>query len=333
MATITRIGLLGASRIARGAVIAPAADIDSVEVTRVAASRQEKAEAYAEEHGIPGVEADYAALVTSDAVDVVYNALPPSGHMQWSIAALEAGKDVLCEKPFAMNAAEAEQMVAAARATGRTLIEAFHYRFHPLFGRILEVLHAGTIGEIRSLAGEFNAAIPYQPGELRHELDVGGGALMDLGCYPVHWVRTVMGSEPRVLSARAVQEREGVDLAMCADLEFAGGVHGEIACSMATDLEPPFSASLSIIGDKGQVAVTNPMSPHSGHELSIESDAGVSSEVVDGHSTYFHQLEHMLRVIRGEARPITGGEDAIANMRLIDAIYRAAGMQPRGQKN
>lgn len=330
MTTPKRIGLLGASRIARAAVIAPAREIDGVEVSRVAASREDKAAAYADEHDIPGIEADYAALVTSDAVDVVYNALPPSGHMRWSIAALEAGKDVLCEKPFAMNAGEAEQMVAAARATGRTLIEAFHYRFHPLFDRVLELVHSGKIGQVKGLAGHFNVAIPYRPGELRHELEVGGGALMDLGCYPAHWVKTVMSSEPRVLSASAVQERAGVDVAMQAELEFAGGVRAGIRCSMAADLEPRFSAGLSVSGDAGRINVSNPLSPHSGHELRIETDAGASSEVVDGRSTYFHQLEHLLQVLAAEARPITGGEDALANMQLIDAIYRAAGMQPRG---
>ena len=136
--SMTRIGLLGASRIARGAVIEPVAEIANAKVSRVAASSREKALSYAEEHGIPGIEADYAALVGSDAVDLVYNALPPSGHMRWSIAALESGKHVLCEKPFAMNAREAGKMVAAAEASGRFLIEAFHYRFHPLMLRVLE---------------------------------------------------------------------------------------------------------------------------------------------------------------------------------------------------
>ena len=327
----TRIGLLGASRIARGAVIKPAADIDAVDVTRIAASTPDKAEAYAAEHRIPAIEADYAALVNSDAVDLVYNALPPSGHMQWSIAALEAGKDVLCEKPFAMNAGEAEKMVAAAEGTGRFLIEAFHYRFHPLMSRVLDILRSGRIGEICSAEARFCYPIPYRPGELRHELAVGGGALMDLGCYPVHWVRTVMASEPRVVAATAVQERDGVDVAMQADLEFPGGVSANIRCSMSADLAPELDAILTITGQKGRIDVINPLSPHSGHELLVTSESGDSSETVEGNSTYHHQLMHVLDVIAGTARPLTGGADAIANMTLIDAIYLAAGMEPRGE--
>ena len=198
-----RIGLLGASKIARGAVIAPAADIDGVAVTRVAASDRKRAEAYAREHGIPGVEDDYESLVASDDVDLVYNALPPSGHCAWTLAALANGKHVLCEKPFAMNADEAAQMVEASENAPGVLIEAFHYRYHPAFRRLLDILAEGSIGCIQRLSAFFNVTIPHRPGELRHTLELGGGALMDLGCYPLHWVRTVVGEEPDVVSAEA----------------------------------------------------------------------------------------------------------------------------------
>ena len=328
--SVVKIGLLGASRIAVDAIIRRTADIDSVEVSRIAASSMDKARQYATEHEIPGIEDDYAALVTSDDVDLVYNALPPSGHMQWSIAALEAGKHVLCEKPFAMNAVQSRRMVDAAAATGRTLIEAFHYRFHPLFARVLEVLRSGQIGSIQSLASHFTVPIPYRSGDFRHEVDVGGGALMDLGCYPVHWVRAVMGTEPAVLSASAVQESDGVDVAMTATLEFPGQVKAEVSCSMQADLRTGFDAELAVQGDRGTMTVINPLSPHSRHELIVEDGSGRTSETVDGNSTYFHQLEHVVEVLRGDAKAITGGPDAIANMALIDAIYRAAGMLPRG---
>jgi len=324
-----RIGLLGASRIARGSVIKPTADIGGVEVTRIAARSIERAQEYAAEHGIPGVEANYAALVASDAVDLVYNALPPSGHMEWSIAALQAGKHVLCEKPLAMNADEARRMVAAAEATGLTLIEAFHYRFHPLFVRILDIVGAGTIGDVQSLRSHFNVPIPYRAGELRHTPEVGGGALMDLGCYPVHWVRTVMGQEPAVISAAAVQEREGVDVTMQATLDF-GGIPAEVSCSMATSLAPGLDAALTITGSKGRLHAINPLSPHSHHELILEAGDARTTETVPGNTTYWHQLQHVVDVLAGNAEQLTGGDDAVANMRAIDAIYEAAGMQPRG---
>ena len=135
-----RIGLLGASRIAPAAVLQPAQDLPSFEVTRIAASSPAKAEAYAKEHNIPGIEPDYHGLVTSDEVDVVYNALPPVHHLEFSVLALKHNKHVLCEKPFAMNAREAAVMVEAANASDGVLMEAFHYRFHPLFHRVMEVM-------------------------------------------------------------------------------------------------------------------------------------------------------------------------------------------------
>lgn len=323
-----RIGLLGASRIARGAVIEPAASMGDVEVTRVAASSADRARAYADEHGIPGVEDDYAALVASDAVDLVYNALPPSGHLQWSIAALEHGKHVLCEKPFAMNAGEAERMVAAADGSHGVLIEAFHYRFHPLFERVLDIMRGGMLGKVRHVSSHFDVAIPYRPGELRHTLEVGGGALMDLGCYSVHWARTLMQSEPQVVSAEAVQRREGVDESMRAVLDF-DGVPADIGCSMAEDI-PRARAELVIEGERGRLTVVNPLSPHNGHELVLELAGETTSETVDCNSTYWHQLRHVVDVVAGSAEPITGGSDAIANTQSVDAIYTAAGMRPRG---
>ena len=326
----TRIGLLGASRIARGAIIKPAAGIDGVEVTRVAASSADRARAYADEHDIPGVAEDYAALVSSDDVDLVYNALPPSGHIEWTIAALRNGKHVLCEKPFAMNADEAQQMVEAAASAPGVLIEAFHYRFHPLFERVMKILCDGSIGTIRSLAAHFKYRIPYTPGELRHTPEVGGGAMMDLGCYPLHWVRTVMGTEPTVVGAKAAQERERVDVSMQASLDF-DGLPAEIACSMATDLPPDLDDELTVEGDLGRITVINPLAPHAFNELILATADGESSEVVEGKTTYWHQLQHVRDVIDGNARQITGGDDAVANMRAIDAIYRAAGMMPRGK--
>lgn len=327
---VIRIGLLGASKIAVPAVIGPAADIEEVAITAVAARDPKRAADYAAEHGIGKVVADYAALVMSEDIDLVYNALPPSGHMEWSIAAMEHGKDVLCEKPFALNAAQAERMVATAGEYGRTLIEAFHYRFHPLFSRVLEVVGSGEIGEVRSLDGAFNYPIPYRPGELRHELELGGGALMDLGCYPVHWVRTVMQAEPAVLSASATQDRAGVDVAMDILLEFPGGARAEVSTSMAGELPPVLHAQLVVTGDKGKLTAVNPLSPHGGHELAIETAEGARSEELPGETTYHHQLRHVISVLAGNAQPLTGGADAIANMRVIDAAYRAAGMRPRG---
>lgn len=321
-----RIGLLGASRIAKGAVISPAADIDGCTVTRVAASDLSRAARYAEEHGIEDTEEDYAALVTSTDVDLVYNALPPSGHCEWTIAALEAGKDVLCEKPFAMNARQARDMVAAADRTGRTLVEAYHYRFHPLFDRVLELVRSGTIGSVESLHAHFNVPIRYRAEELRYRPELGGGAMMDLGCYPLHWVRSVVGTEPAVRSAQAVRHESGVDLSMSAELEFTGGIHATIRSAMGGDIPDSLDAALVIKGSDGELLVDNPLAPHLGHALRLRTRSAESVEEVGGQTTYHHQLTHVLSVLDGSDDAVTGGEDAIQTMLAIDAVYAAAGM-------
>ena len=323
-----RIGLLGASRVSRYAVIEPARVVEGVEVSSVAARDPAKAAVFAEENEIPHVEADYEALITSDAVDLVYNGLPPGSHARWTIAGLEAGKHVLCEKPFAMNAGEAQAMVDAAERSGNLLIEAYHYRFHPLFTRVLEVSSPGCIGAARELDAHFNVRIRYTPGEIRYDPALGGGAMMDLGCYCVHWVRTVMGMEPRVLSAAAVRHESGVDVEMEAVLEFPGGVRARVRSSMAEDLPGGLDAGLVIKGETGTVTVVNPVAPHAGNELIVETGDGTTREEVGGETTYAYQLRHVRDVVNGAADPLIGGGDAIATMRVLDDIYRLAGMRP-----
>lgn len=320
-----RIGLLGASKISRGAVIDPARDMAGVTVSRVAARDVERARAFAEEHGIDGVEEDYAALIASDAVDLVYNGLPPSGHAEWSIRALESGKHVLCEKPFAMNAVEVAAMLAAKERSDAVLIEAYHHRYHPLWHRIVELLDERAIGALLSVEARFDAPIPYSPGELRYDSALGGGAMMDLGCYPLHWARTVCAEEPRVVSASADWHPSGVDVAMRAELEFPGGVEARISTVMDPGKVDDFEATMSVTGSAGQITVVNPLAPHHGHELRIDTGGTVSVEELPGRSTYHHQLEWTIDAVAGRKEPLTGGSDSLATMRAIDAIYRAAG--------
>ena len=321
-----RIGLLGASRVSRYAVVEPAAGIRAFRVSAVAARDPARAADFAAEQGIPRVATDYEALVTSDDVDLVYNGLPPSGHARWSIAALEAGKHVLCEKPFAMDASEAQAMVDVAGQSGNALIEAYHYRFHPLFARVLEVIGSGRIGAPRDIEARFNVAIAPVPGEIRYDPALGGGAMMDLGCYCVHWARSVMAAEPEVVSATATRHATGVDVGMHAVLEFPGGARARLSSSMAGDLPDGLDAELVVTGDHGRLTVVNPVAPHMGHELLVETPDGTLREEVAGGTTYHHQLLHVLDVLEGNAQPLTGGSDAVASMRVLDRIYRLSGI-------
>jgi predicted dehydrogenase len=322
-----RFGILGAAKIAPKALIEPAAGSERAVVVAIAARDPGRARAFAEEHGIAQVDPDYEALVRNPEVDAVYNALPASLHAEWTLKALEQGKHVLCEKPFAANAPEAEGMVAAAEESGLVLLEAFHYRYHPLTDRILEVVASGVLGDLERLEAAFCTPIPDQS-DIRYDLSIGGGATMDLGCYPIHWSRLAAGTEPEVLRAEAREGPPGVDVTMTAELRFPGDLQGEVHCSMAADVG--FQAFLQVTGSKGKLRADNPLAPHFGHILRLTIDGDEKTERVEGRTTYDHQLDGFLAaVLDGEEQP-TGGRDGVANMRVIDAIYRAAGMQPRG---
>jgi len=317
MTEVFRIGLLGASRIARTAVIAPAKGDDRFVVSAVAARDPARARAYGEEQAIAGVAADYTALIARDDVDVVYNALPPAGHAAWTMAALKAGKAVLCEKPFARNAGEARAMVEAARASRQPLIEAYHYRFHQVMRRAEALVREGALGALHTGAAEFHAPIPKASGELRWSAEQAGGGMMDLGCYPLHAMRTLTGAEPLIASAHGAFE-EGVDSAMRAELVFPGGVSASIACSMTA---PTPSAWLRLEGERGRLDIVNFIAPQIGCRFTTTLDGETVEQPTDGPTTYAAQLSHLHDVLTGKAAPLTGGADAIGNMTAIDAIY------------
>jgi predicted dehydrogenase len=316
-----RIGLLGASRIAPPAVITPAISNPDFQVVAVGARDLGKAQAYAEKHSLAHAYGSYEELVTSGEVDVVYNALPPSGHEAWTIAALEAGKTVLCEKPFAMDAGAAQRMIDAATRTGQLLIEAFHYRFHNVIRRAESLVREGALGRLLRAEADFKATINRTDDELRWHRELGGGGLMDLGCYPIHALRTLVGAEPKVVSAAGFFEH-GVDVDMAAELVFPDGVEARMACAMVA---PSFSATLVLEGERGRLEIRNFLAPQMGCRFTTTLDGETETHPTDGPTTYQAQLIHLGEVLAGKTQPLTGGADAVGNMAVIDAIYRAAG--------
>lgn len=316
-----RIGILGAARIAPEALIKPAGSTGAAQVVAVAARDRARAEAYATEHAIPTVAEDYAALIADPQIEAIYNALPPSRHADLTIAALAAGKPVLCEKPFAMNAAEAASMVDAAERHGQVLMEAFHYRYHPLFARVLDVIAAGEIGEIRRMKAVFSTSIAETASELRYDPALGGGALMDLGTYCLHWVRTVAGAEPTVVTAASMFGASGVDISTRATLAFPLGVNAEIICDMAGAVR----ATLAVEGSAGVLRVVNPLAPQLGHLLEVTPEGrSARQETVTREPTYDFQLRAFVDAVRGRSPAVTGGQDAVAQMQLLDAVRAAA---------
>lgn len=316
------IGILGAAWIAPLAVIEPAKTIGDITAHAIAARDHKRAVAFAEEHGLAHVEQSYETLLARSDIDLIYIALPASAHRQWAEAALYAGKHVLCEKPLAMNAKEARDMAAAAHETNKLLIEAFHYRHHPYFNRVLEIVNGGEVGRIQRIYGRLHVPVKPREGQIRHDPALGGGALMDLGCYPIHMARTITGEEPRVMEAYASVGPTGVDLAIKATLAFPGGSQAIIDCAMpeAGELE----GALIIEGSAGRLTASRPILPHHGGVIAIETPRQQSEETTDARSTYAYQLEAVARFIRGEEAPFPSLDDSIANASALDAIRAAA---------
>jgi predicted dehydrogenase len=320
-----RIGVLGAARIAPAALVRPARAVADAEVVVVAARQRPRAEEFAAKHGVPRVADSYDDVVHDPGIDAVYNPLPNGLHGRWTRAALEAGKHVLCEKPFTANASEARAVIAAT-PPGVVVMEAFHYRYHPVFARARELIDQGAIGTVERVETWMCFPLPMF-GDIRYQLDLAGGATMDAGCYAIHMARHLAGSEPEVVSATAKLRTPGVDRAMEAELRFAGGCTGRVTCSMWSSRL--LHVSFRVKGTDGVLRVLNPSGPNIYHRLTVRGRSGRRVEHLSRRPTYEFQLEAFCRAVAGGPPPITGPEDAVANMEVIDTVYRAAGMEPR----
>jgi len=321
-----RFGTLGAALITPNALIKPVHEVPEAALVAVAARDRKRAEEFAAMHGIPRVHATYEDVINDPEVDAIYNPLPNSHHCEWTIAALRAGKDVLCEKPLASNAAEAQRMADVAKETGRFLGEAFHYRYHPLAERVRGIVKDGTLGRLQHL--EANFSVPIPPTNIRFDWSLAGGATMDLGCYPLHMLREFSGLMPRVLKASAKTGPKNIDVAMLVDLEMAGGASARMTCSMAQDAV--LGATFTAKGERGELTVINPLAAHYGNQIRLKTADGVKQETVAGDATYTCQLRAFVAQIRGEKTFPTDGAEGVINMRIIDDVYRAAGLSPRG---
>jgi len=321
-----RIGILGAARIAPAALINPAKKNGEVVVAAVAARDTSRAQAFASRHGIPKVHAGYDDLVGDPDLDAIYNPLPNGLHGRWTRAALAAGKHVLCEKPFTANAAEAREIAHLAEASDRVVMEAFHYRYHPLALRIEEIVASGELGKLKHVETALCFPLP-KFSDIRYNYALAGGATMDAGCYAVHMARTFGGENPEVVSAQAKLRDPQVDRAMTAELRFPSGHTGRVHCSMWSSNLVRISAR--VIGSKGELRALNPVAPQVFHRLVVRSDGGRRVERLPRRASYSYQLDAFAgAVLRGE--PVkTTPEDAVANMTVIDAIYRAAGLPLR----
>ncbi|SUA77951.1 Glucose--fructose oxidoreductase precursor [Nocardia otitidiscaviarum] len=321
-----RIGILGAARIAPAALIAPARRNREVAVTAVAARDRARADRFAAKNGIAGVHDSYSTLIAAPDVDAVYIPLPNGLHGRWTAAALRAGKHVLCEKPFTANAAEAREIAELAADSDRVVMEAFHYRYHPLVTAAEEIIASGELGRLLRVETAFSFPLP-KFSDIRYDYRLAGGALMDAGCYAVHLARVLGGEEPVVLAARAKSRGPEIDRAMTADLRFPSGHTGRIQCSMwSSDV---LRIAATVTGERGRMRLWNPVLPHVGHALIIRTEQGRRVRRFARRTSYDYQLDAFAAAVLRGAPVATGPDDAVATMTVIDAIYESAGLPLR----
>jgi predicted dehydrogenase len=311
-----RVGIIGAARVATYAMIAPARTNPRVEVAAVAARDPARGRDYAATHGIATVHESYAALVADPGIDLVYVATPPRFHAEHARLAITAGKPVLVEKPFTMTAAEAEAVLADAESAGVPIFEAMHSRHHGIWPAINGLLP--RIGEIEHIDAVFDVTV-REDDPFRWDWTLGGGALMDLGIYPLAWARAVAG-EPVAVNSAWLRQVRGSDAAFGAELMMPHGV----TATVAADMTAPRRARLVITGSAGRIIVENPLMPQLGHSIVLETAAGSETLVIDGLGTFDAQLAAVAStLLDGAVFPLAPDEPA-ASMRAIDMVRAAA---------
>ena len=312
MSEPVRWGLLSTARI-NEAILGGARRSERTQVVAVASRDQARADAYARERGLERAYGSYDALLEDDEIEVVYNSLPNSLHVEWSIRALDAAKHVLCEKPLDRRIEAVERAFDTADRNGRLLMEAFMYRHHPQTRKAAELVRDGAVGKLRQLRSLFSFTLTDEA-DVRLSPELDGGALMDLGCYCISMQRLLAG-EPKLVFGRQRLGGGGVDVGFVGVLEFPHDVLGEFHCGF--DL--PEGNGLEAIGSEGKLVVPDPVRCRDPH---VELN-GKRIDVEDV-NRYFLQVENFSAAVRGDAEPLLGRDDAVGQVRSIEALYRSA---------
>jgi len=324
MADKIRWGILSTSTHAAKTVIPAMQQAADTEVWAVGSRSEDSAREYADALGIPHAYGSYEALLADPQVQVVYIPLPNSLHKEWALRAAEAGKHVLCEKPLGIDAVEAEEMVRAFRAAGLKLAEAFQWRHHPQAQKVRALIDAGAIGTVRLIDAGFSFALEPGAQNIRWQPEVGGGALYDVGCYTVALTRYITRAEPRRVTAQAVWGATGVDDLLVGTLEFPGGVLATINCGFTL----PFRRYFEVSGSEGSLVANRTYNPKGDFISEVvqlgEDRLPVQTFEVGAVNAYTRMIEEFSAAVRDDREPLFPAEDAIGNMRAIDALYRAA---------
>jgi D-xylose 1-dehydrogenase (NADP+, D-xylono-1,5-lactone-forming) len=308
-------GIISTARI-NDQFLAGARQADNVEIAAVASRELQSAERYASEHGIARAHGGYDALLADSDVEAVYVSLPNSMHLEWTLRALRAGKHVLCEKPLGRRAADVSAAFDVAEQEGRLLMEAFMYRHNPQTRRLTELLAGGAVGRLRMVRGAFSFAAT--PGDVRLSTALDGGALMDVGCYCVSGARLIAG-EPERVSAEQVLGGDGVDVSFAATMRFPDDVLAHFDAGLALDPRD----ELEVVGEQGSIFLDDPWHCRV-PVIELRRDGGVERLELEPVDSYELEAENMSAAIRGEAPLLLGRDDALGQVRTIEALYEAA---------
>jgi xylose dehydrogenase (NAD/NADP) len=298
-------------------VIPPAHASEKVDLIAVASRDEHRAEEYAREWGIERAYGSYEALLEDPDVEAVYISLPNTMHREWSIRSVEAGKHVLCEKPMSRHPEEVEQAFDAAEKAGQYLMEAFMYRHNPQTTRLRELVDEGAIGDLRVIRSAFSNAL-FDTDNIRLRTDVEGGALMDVGCYCVSGSR-LLGGEPERVYGEQFTGPTGTDWVFTGMLRFPNDVFATFDCGTTLVGRDELEA----IGTEGSLFLDDPWHCRK-PVIEVRRNDGVERIELEPVDSYGLELENLSDAIRGEAEPLLGRADAVAQARTIDALVRAA---------
>lgn len=322
-----RWGIIGCAQIATGSVMPAIQESESGIIAAVASRGLAKSSAVAEEFGIKKAYGSYEELLADEEIDAVYIPLPNHLHRQWVIRAAEAGKHVLCEKPIALNSAEAAEMVEACRKAGVHLAEAYMYRHHPRIAELQEMISRGDIGELRSIRGTFTYNDAGDTTNIRFKSAWGGGSLYDVGCYPLSAARLLFGAEPEAVTVQAIfsPEHDNVDMMASGLVEFPGGVSLIFDCGMWAYNRQ----LLEVLGTEGRIEIPMPFNARfEDAEFYVHTGGEVSRFAATGANPYVRQADDFAAAVFG-GKPVVAGNDPVLSMKLIEACLDSARRRER----
>jgi len=311
-------GLLSTAKI-NESLIPPLHSSKRNHLQAVASRSKEVADSYASKWKIPRAYGSYEELLADPEIDVLYNSLPNHLHAEWTVRAVEAGKHVLCEKPLALTVKDVDAIAATARHHGRVVAEAFMYRHHPQTLRVVEIVSGGSLGTLKLLRGSFTYMMKGE-GNIRSDPTMGGGSIWDVGCYPISYMRTALGTEPLEGFGWQLTGPTGIDDTFVGQLRFPGEVYGQFDSSFVM----PFHVYMEFVGSEGTLIVPKPYKPGLNEKIFLVRDGKTETIKIKGQELYLGEVEDMADAILLSSQPRISLDDSRANVATILSLLESA---------